>query len=130
MKLLLFFPIIEIILLVLFGDIFGFLNVILWIIFSAIVGFWLLINSSGNIELIKDINKPLDCIFKKVSGVLMIIPGFATDFLGIFLLVKPLRGVIWKIMPNNFKNFGGEFGYNFKKKKIMRKISQMLNTRI
>ena len=106
MKLLLFFPIIEIILLVLFGDIFGFLNVILWIIFSAIVGFWLLINSSGNIELIKDINKPLDWIFKKVSGVLMIIPGFATDFLGIFLLVKPLRGVILKIMPNNFKNFG------------------------
>ena len=46
----------------------------------------------------------------------MIIPGFATDFLGIFLLVKPLRGIIWKIMPNNFKNFGNEFGYNTKKK--------------
>ena len=125
MKLLLFFPIIEIILLVLFGDIFGFLNVILWIIFSAIVGFWLLINSSGNIELIKDINKPLDWIFKKVSGVLMIIPGFATDFLGIFLLVKPLRGVIWKIMPNNFKNFGGEFWYNFKKKNNEKNITDV-----
>ena len=101
MKLLLFFPIIEIILLVLFGDIFGFLNVILWIIFSAIVGFWLLINSSGNIELIKDINKPLDWIF------------------------KTLRGVIWKIMPNNFKNFGGEFGYNFKKKNNEKNITDV-----
>ena len=96
MKLLLFFPIIEIILLVLFGDIFGFLNVILWIIFSAIVGFWLLINSSGNIELIKDINKN-----------------------------SKKNKTCPKILKISEVNLG-----TILKKKIMRKISQMLNTRI
>ena len=111
-KLLLSLPIIEIVLFILFGDIFGFLNVIIWIIFSGIFGFWLLVPKVDNIQISKDIHKPLDWICKRVSGLLLIIPGFATDFIGILLLVKIFRSFIWNILPNSFRNFANNHNFN------------------
>lgn len=110
MKLLLFFPIIEIILFVLFGDIFGFLNVIFWIILSGLIGFWLLVPNVNNLQ-INNLNQPIDWICRRVSGLLLIIPGFATDFIGILLLIKLFRGIIWNILPKSFKDLSNSFNY-------------------
>ena len=34
----------------------------------------------------------------KIAGILLIIPGFVTDLLGLILLVKSLRGMAWSIL--------------------------------
>lgn len=109
-KLLLLFPIIEIILFILFGDIFGFLNVIFWIILSGLIGFWLLVPNVNNLQ-INNLNQPIDWICRRVSGLLLIIPGFATDFIGILLLIKLFRGIIWNILPKSFKDLSNSFNY-------------------
>ena len=109
-KLLLLFPIIEIILFILFGDIFGFLNVIFWIILSGLIGFWLLVPNVNNLQ-INNLNQPIDWICRRVSGLLLIIPGFATDFIGILLLIKLFRGIIWNILPKSFKDLSSSFNY-------------------
>lgn len=110
-KLLLLFPIIEIFIFVLFGDLFGFLNVIFWIILSGFIGFWLFIPKVNNLQNIKNLNAPIDWICKRVSGLLLIIPGFATDFIGILLLIKLFRSIIWNLLPKSFKDFSHTFDY-------------------
>ena len=110
-KLLLILPIIEIILFILFGDIFGFLNVIFWIILSGLIGFWLLVPKVNNLQIIKNLDEPIDWICKRVSGLLLIIPGFATDFIGILLLIKLFRSIIWNILPKGFKDLSNTFNY-------------------
>ncbi len=109
-KLLLLFPIIEIVLFILFGDIFGFLNVIFWILLSGLIGFWLLVPNVNNLQ-INNLNQPIDWICRRVSGLLLIIPGFATDFIGILLLIKLFRGIIWNILPKSFKDLCNTFNY-------------------
>ena len=48
-------------------------------------------------------------MYKKIAAILLIIPGFITDFLGLVLLVKSLRGFAWQIIaPKNKEKYRNE----------------------
>ena len=98
LKLILLIPIIEILLFVLFGDFLGFFVVLLLIITTGVVGL-LILRSNVSISEIKELaSNPNDWLYRKVSGVLLLIPGFFTDILAIVMLVKGLRNIVWKFL--------------------------------
>tara|TARA_B100001093_G_C26792699_1_gene999704 strand:- start:1375 stop:1767 length:393 start_codon:yes stop_codon:yes gene_type:complete len=102
-KLLLFLPFLEIILFILFGDLFGFLNVIFFIILSGILGLWLLF-PKNKINNFSDLaNEPSEWLFRRFAGILLIIPGFFTDLVGFLLLIKTLRNFVWFLLPEQLK---------------------------
>ena len=98
LKFILLIPIIEILLFVLFGDFLGFFIVLLLIIVTGVVGL-LLLRSNVSISEIKELaSNPNDWLYRKVSGVLLLIPGFFTDILALIMLVKGLRNIVWKFL--------------------------------
>ena len=98
LKFILLIPIIEILLFVLFGDFLGFFVVLLLIIITGVVGL-LLLRSNVSISEIKELaSNPNDWLYRKVSGVLLLIPGFFTDILALVMLVKGLRNIVWKFL--------------------------------
>ncbi len=105
LKFILFIPFVEIMLFILFGDFLGFFPVIFLIIASGLVGIYFL-RTDINIENLQNITtKPQDWIYKKIAGLLLIIPGFMTDFIGLFLLIKTLRNIFWGYIPQKTKDY-------------------------
>ena len=105
LKFILFLPFIELFLFILSGDFFGFLPVIIFILVSGLSGLYL-IRSGVNLQGIKDLSlNPEEWIFKKIAGILLLIPGFITDAIGIFILIKSLRHLVWDFIPKNAKNY-------------------------
>lgn len=116
-KFLLFLPFLEIFLFILFGDVIGFFNTIVIIIVSGIFGLWLLSPGKNNLS-IQQINiEPLNWLCKRLAGICLIIPGFMTDFLGLMLLFRPLRKIIWSLMPSSLRNFVNNSDINKKYEK-------------
>ena len=102
-KIIILLPILEIILLILFGNLLGFFPVLILIFISGFFGFYLL-KINVDIDEIKEVSKrPENWIYKKIAGILLIIPGFATDIIGLILLFKSLRGLVWFHVPENLK---------------------------
>ena len=101
-KLLLILPILELLLFVLFGDLLGFFPVISLIILSGLTGFYFLRSGMNPKNIAAN---PKEWIFTKFAGILLLIPGFITDFCGVFLLIKSLRYLIWNFVPDNTKNY-------------------------
>ena len=98
LKFILLIPIIEILLFVLFGDFLGFFTVLLLITITGVVGL-LLLRSNFSISDIKELaSNPNEWLYRKVSGVLLLIPGFFTDILALVMLVKGLRNIVWKFL--------------------------------
>jgi len=96
LKFILLIPIIEILLFVLFGDFLGFFTVLLLITITGVVGL-LLLRSNFSISDIKEFaSNPNEWLYRKVSGVLLLIPGFFTDILALVMLVKGLRNIVWR----------------------------------
>mgnify|MGYP001162589999 FL=1 len=123
-KFVILLPFLELILFILFGDILGFFNVLTYILITGILGFWLIFPSKGYTVDIKTIaTEPVEWIFKRFAGILLVIPGFITDFLGILVLIKPLRKFIWSFLPSQFINFG----YNFKNESSKQDITKNEN---
>lgn len=121
LKLILFIPLIEIVLFILFGDLFGFFQAILAIILSILFGLWLLF-PKNKVENIQKIGlEPVDWICKRIAGIFLIIPGFLTDTMGILLLIKSMRPLLWLLIPGQLKNFTSSFnrkqGFKEKNKK-------------
>ena len=110
-KIVLFLPILELLLFVLFGDLLGFFPVIFLIILSGLIGIYFL-RSGMNPKNIAE--NPKEWIFTKFAGILLLIPGFITDLGGVFLLIKSLRYLIWDFVPKKTKNY---FYYNDGKSK-------------
>lgn len=105
LKYILLLPILEILLFILFGDFFGFFPVIFYILITGLLGLFLL-KSGINPENMKDIvANPKDWVYKKIAGVLLFIPGFTTDLMGIMLLIRSLRGFVWDFVPDKTKNY-------------------------
>jgi len=117
-------PLIEIYLFIKVGSEIGALNTILLILMTAVVGIWYAryegFNTlrSGMSQLVKN-ELPL---YEIVSGaaiafaaLLLILPGFATDIIGI-LLVFPITRKI--ILSKYSKNYSSKDKYNVKKKKL------------
>ena len=101
-KLVLILPILELLTFILFGDLLGFFPVIFLIILSGLTGFYFL-RSGMNPKNIAE--NPKEWIFTKFAGILLLIPGFITDFCGVFLLIKSLRYLIWDFVPDKTKNY-------------------------
>ena len=95
-KFVLLIPILEILSFVLLGDFLGFWIVISLILLTGFVGLFLIRSELNLRQIEKLVSEPNEWLFKKIAGVLLIIPGFVTDLLGIIMLVKPLRGYVWK----------------------------------
>ena len=100
---LILFPIIEIVLFVEIGSIIGSFHTILIIIISAFFGFYLIKHHA--ISYIAEVQnkllqgiKPENEIFSGIllffSGILLIVPGFFTDFIALLLLFRPTRVLI------------------------------------
>ncbi len=94
-KFILLIPILEILSFVLLGDFLGFWIVISLILLTGFVGLFLIRSELNLRQIEKLLSEPNEWLFKKIAGVLLIIPGFVTDLFGIIMLVKPLRGYVW-----------------------------------
>lgn len=104
LKFILFIPIIEILLFVLFGDFLGFFLVVFLIITTGVFGL-ILLKSNINLNDIKELAlEPNEWVYKKIAGLLLVIPGFFTDFLGLILLMKNLRSFVWNLIVKKNKN--------------------------
>ena len=103
LKFILFIPIIEILLFILFGDFLGFFLVVFLIIITGAFGL-ILLKSNINLNDIKELAlEPNEWVYKKIAGLLLIIPGFFTDFLGLILLMKNLRSFVWNLIVKKIK---------------------------
>ena len=104
LKFILFIPIIEILLFILFGDFLGFFLVVFLIITTGAFGL-ILLKSNINLNDIKELaREPNEWVYKKIAGLLLVIPGFFTDFLGLILLMKNLRSFVWNLIVKKNKN--------------------------
>ena len=104
LKFILFIPMIEILLFILFGDFLGFFLVVFLIITTGAFGL-ILLKSNINLNDIKELAlEPNEWVYKKIAGLLLVIPGFFTDFLGLILLMKNLRSFVWNLIVKKNKN--------------------------
>jgi len=104
LKFILFIPVIEILLFILFGDFLGFFLVVFLIITTGAFGL-ILLKSNINLNDIKELAlEPNEWVYKKIAGLLLVIPGFFTDFLGLILLMKNLRSFVWNLIVKKNKN--------------------------
>ena len=94
-KFVLLIPIFEILCFILLGDFLGFWTVVSLIFLTGLIGIFLIRSELNLRQIQKLVSEPNEWLFKKIAGFLLIIPGFVTDFLGIIMLVKPLRGYVW-----------------------------------
>ena len=108
----LFVPLIEIYLFIQIGGIIGAFNTILIILLTAVIGIYfvrlqgLSTLKSGVTQLYGNkipIYEMMSGAALAVAALLLIIPGFATDFIG-FLLILPLtRNIIFKHLSKRYK---------------------------
>ena len=105
LKFILLIPFLEILTFILFGDFFGFFLVLFMIFLTGFFGL-ILFNSRIKMDQLRELAlNPNEWVYKKIAAILLIIPGFITDFLGLVLLVKSLRGFAWQILaPKNKVN--------------------------
>ena len=104
-------PAIEIFLFVEIGSILGSVGTIIFTVLTAMIGLYLLRNGAFN-EFSSIQSKDLQgfsvgdniisALSSTISGILLIIPGFFTDFTGLILFIKPVRNwIISNILPIN-----------------------------
>lgn len=115
---LLFFalPLIEIYLLIQVGQVIGALPTILLVIATSVLGAYLL-KQQGLAALTRFQNNlrqgqlPADelkeGIFIVLGGILLMTPGFFTDFLGLFCLLPPSRKLLMKLFAKRFQAQSG-----------------------
>lgn len=98
LKFILLIPILEILTFILFGDILGFFPVIFLIFLTFLIGIILLRSNINLKDIQRLILEPNEWLYQKIAGILLLIPGFITDFLGLVMLVKSFRGYVWKLI--------------------------------
>ena len=106
------FPVLEIYLFIKIGSQIGAFNTILLIFISAIIGVYYAkyegLNTirSGIMQVVKNEVPAYEIISGAAiafAAVLLIIPGFATDFLGLLLILPITRKIIFKNLSRKFK---------------------------
>ncbi len=106
-------PILEIYLFIKIGSQIGAFNTILLIFFTALTGIiyarheGLNTLRSGFSQIIKKETPAYEIISGAAiafGALLLIIPGFATDLLGFFIILPPTRKLIFKKISTKFKN--------------------------
>ena len=109
------------------GEIGGLLTFI-GVFLSAIIGLWLLRSQAANVmaNLRQQVTRgeaPLSAVAESLSlligGILMLLPGYVTDGLGLLLFVPGLRTVVglsimsWLLKNARFRRFAGTSGASF-----------------
>jgi UPF0716 protein FxsA len=98
-----FIPIIEIIIFITVGTNIGIVNTIVIIIITALIGIFLVRRQGINLlfkaqrNLSQGIMPATEIkggIFLLISGLLLITPGFFTDFIGFAVFLKPIQNLI------------------------------------
>ena len=106
-------PLIEIFLMIKIGGFIGAINTVLLIVFTAIAGLFFVriagLNTvrSGFNQLINNKIPMYEIISGAalaVAAVLLIIPGFLTDFIGLLLIIPFTRNFLIRIISSKFKN--------------------------
>mgnify|MGYP001450682117 CR=1 FL=1 len=106
------FPILEIYLFIKIGSQIGAFNTILLIFITAIIGVYYAkyegLNTirSGFMQIVKNQTPAYEIISGAAiafAAILLIIPGFATDFLGFLLILPITRKLIFGNLSNKFK---------------------------
>jgi UPF0716 protein FxsA len=106
-------PILEIYLFIKIGSQIGAFNTILLIFVTAIIGVYYAkyegLNTvrSGFMQIIKNQTPAYEIISSAAiafAAILLILPGFATDFLGFLLIFPVTRKLIFGNLSNKFKN--------------------------
>nr|WP_275065048.1 FxsA family protein [Bartonella grahamii] len=109
------------------GQEIGILATLSLVILTTIVGVVLL--RIQGISLLKNIqteliqgrtleNNIINDVFIMFSAILLILPGFVSDLLGILLLIKPIRSVVWHF----FTSLQNKMNLNTKRKNDAEKI--------
>ncbi len=107
---LIFIPLIEIYFMIKIGTVIGAFNTILATLLTAAVGLYFVrmqgistLYSAANT--IRDNQEPLKEVFNgfclAIAAILLIIPGFFTDAIGVLLLIPFSRNIILKIFGSN-----------------------------
>jgi UPF0716 protein FxsA len=110
--LLLIVPLIEISLFVVIGQAIGLWPTLLGIIVLAIIGSTI-IRHQG-LKLLLEIRSTMgrgqlparalaDAMLVTIAGVFMVVPGYFTDFLGLLLLIPPLRSALYLFLLHRLK---------------------------
>lgn len=111
--LLLLLPALEIYLFIKIGAEIGALAVVVWLIGAAFFGVNILrylgttamLNAARQLQTGGAPAQTLaDALVKAVAAVLLVIPGFATDFLAILLFIPPVRKLLLKRWAGKFKS--------------------------
>ncbi|WP_309668449.1 FxsA family protein [Tabrizicola sp.] len=105
-------PLIEIGLFVEFGGAIGVWPTLAWVLISAILGIFILrrVATKGAVTLgadMAEMGNPLSPIAHRVllvvAAVLLLLPGFLTDALGLLLLLKPVRTLLIALIARRLK---------------------------
>lgn len=107
-------PLIEIALFILLGQAIGILPTLLGVLITAIVGA-VVVRAQG-LSLIAEIRETMgrgalparaiaDAMMVAIAGVLLLTPGYFTDFTGLLLLVPPVRTVIYRALSSRMTPF-------------------------
>ena len=106
-------PAVEIYLFIKIGALIGALNTVLLIFFTAIVGIYyaraegLNTLNHGLRKMVKNEMPAYELIsgaLIAIGAIFLILPGFATDFLGFLIIFPPTRKIIFKKFSQNNKN--------------------------
>ena len=115
-------PIIEIAVFVLVGSKIGVLWTIALVVLSALAGSWLLrIQGFGALNRIRaeldagrDPGRELaHGAMIMLAAVLLLIPGFVTDVIGLLLFIPPVRDVTWRFLKQRIVVNGSVFSTRF-----------------
>ncbi len=105
-------PLVEIALFVTLGSALGLGLTLVWVILSGVLGVALLrrVALSGRLrdEFREGLQDPLSPVANRalvgVAAVLLILPGFFTDTLGLILLLPPVRGLIIRMLARRVQS--------------------------
>lgn len=109
--LLLFVPLIEIALFIKVGGLLGLWPTLALIVALAILGSWLVrtqgLSAFGELQLaLQNGTNPSQALLHGVmiffAGLLLMVPGFFTDALGLLLLIRPVRALAIRAMSGHF----------------------------
>jgi len=107
-------PLVEIYVLIKVGSVLGAGYTIILVIFTAVVGAYLarsegaqaMLRVRANMEQgIMPGDDILDALLILVAGLVLLTPGFVTDFFGLLLLFKPSRRVIRKFVREKLEEW-------------------------
>lgn len=113
-------PLVEIALFVQIGGLIGLWPTLAIVIGSALLGGWLLRRQGAlamsdmqrSFSEMRDPSVPLaHGAFVMLAGILLILPGFLTDTIGLLLLFAPLRTALMRAMRRRIRTAGARHGF-------------------